>query len=58
MDDALVPLLGQVAVTMGDDATWKALNHKVLLKTRSPHMAVRTDRARVQFCLCVCVSVR
>jgi len=46
MDAHLVPLLGQMAVTMGNDAAWKTLNHKVLMKTRASHAAVRLGDAQ------------
>ncbi|KAF9401164.1 HEAT repeat-containing protein 1 [Mortierella sp. AD011] len=37
----LVPCLGQLAVTLSNDALWKPLNYQVLLKTREDNKQIR-----------------
>ncbi|KAJ3185328.1 HEAT repeat-containing protein 1 [Gaertneriomyces sp. JEL0708] len=41
MSSYLVPCLGQLAVTAGNDALWKQLNQQVLLRTRDERAEVR-----------------
>jgi len=36
----LVPCVGQLAVTVANDALWKSVNYQVLLKTRSENPKV------------------
>jgi U3 small nucleolar RNA-associated protein 10 len=41
MNAYLVPCLGQLAVTLSNDALWKPLNYQVMLKTREQDKRVR-----------------
>ncbi|KAF9581367.1 HEAT repeat-containing protein 1, partial [Lunasporangiospora selenospora] len=43
----LVPCIGQIAVTLSNDALWKSLNYQVLIKTREEDKAIRLAALRV-----------
>ncbi|KAF8933369.1 HEAT repeat-containing protein 1 [Dissophora ornata] len=43
----LVPCLGQLAVTLSNDALWKPLNYQVLLKTREEDRNIRLSALKV-----------
>ncbi|KAF9921975.1 HEAT repeat-containing protein 1 [Linnemannia zychae] len=47
MDTWLVPCLGQLAVTLSNDALWKPLNYQVLLKTREDNKQIRMSALKV-----------
>ncbi|KAF9277204.1 HEAT repeat-containing protein 1 [Mortierella alpina] len=47
MNTWLVPCLGQLAVTLSNDALWKPLNYQVLLKTREDDRQIRLSALRV-----------
>ncbi|KAG0325600.1 HEAT repeat-containing protein 1 [Dissophora globulifera] len=47
MNTWLVPCLGQLAVTLSNDALWKPLNYQVLLKTREADKNIRLSALRV-----------
>ncbi|KAF9915291.1 HEAT repeat-containing protein 1 [Lobosporangium transversale] len=47
MDTWLVPCLGQLAVTLSNDALWKPLNYQVLLKTREENKLIRLSALKV-----------
>ncbi|KAG0073217.1 HEAT repeat-containing protein 1 [Linnemannia elongata] len=47
MNTWLVPCLGQLAVTLSNDALWKPLNYQVLLKTREDNKQIRLSALKV-----------
>ncbi|KAF9404185.1 HEAT repeat-containing protein 1 [Podila epigama] len=47
MEQWLVPCLGQLAVTLSNDALWKPLNYQVLLKTREDKREIRLSALKV-----------
>ncbi|KAF9385202.1 HEAT repeat-containing protein 1 [Podila verticillata] len=47
MEQWLVPCLGQLAVTLSNDALWKPLNYQVLLKTREDSREIRLSALKV-----------
>ncbi|KAG0309622.1 HEAT repeat-containing protein 1, partial [Linnemannia gamsii] len=47
MNAWLVPCLGQLAVTLSNDALWKPLNYQVLLKTREDNKQIRLSALKV-----------
>ncbi|KAI1320098.1 HEAT repeat-containing protein 1 [Mortierella claussenii] len=47
VDTWLVPCLGQLAVTLSNDALWKPLNYQVLLKTREEDKQIRLSALKV-----------
>ncbi|KAG0237384.1 HEAT repeat-containing protein 1 [Mortierella sp. GBA43] len=47
MNTWLVPCLGQLAVTLSNDALWKPLNYQVLLKTRESNKHIRLSALKV-----------
>ncbi|KAF9190434.1 HEAT repeat-containing protein 1 [Haplosporangium sp. Z 767] len=47
MNNWLVPCLGQLAVTLSNDALWKPLNYQVLLKTREDDKNIRLSALKV-----------
>ncbi|KAF9097064.1 HEAT repeat-containing protein 1 [Mortierella sp. AD031] len=47
MNTWLVPCLGQLAVTLSNDALWKPLNYQVLLKTREDNKQIRMSALKV-----------
>ncbi|KAF2311685.1 hypothetical protein GH714_025935 [Hevea brasiliensis] len=47
VDELLVVCIGQMAVTAGTDVLWKALNHEVLLQTRSERVQSRILGLRI-----------
>ncbi|KAF9125924.1 HEAT repeat-containing protein 1 [Mortierella sp. 14UC] len=47
MNTWLVPCLGQLAVTLSNDALWKPLNYQVMLKTREDNKQIRLSALRV-----------
>ncbi|KAG0355784.1 HEAT repeat-containing protein 1 [Gamsiella multidivaricata] len=47
MNTWLVPCLGQLAVTLSNDALWKPLNYQVLLKTREDNKHIRISALKV-----------
>ncbi|XP_020540628.2 uncharacterized protein At3g06530 isoform X2 [Jatropha curcas] len=47
VDELLVVCIGQMAVAAGSDLLWKALNHEVLLQTRSEKMRSRILGLRI-----------
>ncbi|KAG0209950.1 HEAT repeat-containing protein 1 [Mortierella sp. GBA30] len=47
MNTYLVPCLGQLAVTLSNDALWKPLNYQVLLKTREDDRHIRLSALKV-----------
>ncbi|KAG0335779.1 HEAT repeat-containing protein 1 [Podila humilis] len=47
MEKWLVPCLGQLAVTLSNDALWKPLNYQVLLKTREDNKDIRLSALKV-----------
>ncbi|KAL0083069.1 hypothetical protein J3Q64DRAFT_1850250 [Phycomyces blakesleeanus] len=46
MTTYLVPLVGQMAVTVSNDTLWKPLNHKILMKTREDIPEIRLAALR------------
>ncbi|KAF9969190.1 HEAT repeat-containing protein 1, partial [Actinomortierella ambigua] len=47
MENYMVPCLGQLAVTVSNDALWKPLNYQVMLKSRSEQREVRLASLKV-----------
>ncbi|CAO3649204.1 unnamed protein product [Cunninghamella echinulata] len=47
MTTYVVPLVGQMAVTISNDTLWKPLNHKTLMKTREDDPEIRLAALRI-----------